>query len=107
MRYTRSIPIIYFLSFLLFVSAQADARNFSCYVEANNTDVFVEIYNTDRNTDSSERIWLGRLSDGESVRINTSDGLMTYYYTTKPGEDEPMKGGLDRLCDNDRTIAIP
>jgi hypothetical protein len=107
MRVFKSIPIIYILPLFLFFTAPAIAKEFSCYVEANNTDAFVKAYDNDRDSDGRERIWMGRLNDGESVRLNTSGGRLTVYYTTKPDGDGPLKGGVDRLCDNDRTIAVP
>jgi hypothetical protein len=107
MRTIKSIPIIYFLALLLFLATPAIAKASSCYVEANNTDVFVKVYDGERYDGSRNRIWMGRLDDGESVRLNTSGGRLTYYYTTKPDEDGPLKGGLERLCDNERTIAVP
>ena len=106
-RSTLHIVTLLAAAMLLSLAAKASARENTCFFKATGTDVFVQVYDLDRSGETRHRIWQGRLNEGEQVRISTSEGLLQYYYSARPDEDQPMKGEIDRMCANNRTIGVP
>ena len=84
--------------------SNADER--SCYLEASNTDVFVIVFDLDRDGNQGQQIWQGRINQGESVLITTSNRRFRYDYKSQPDEDQPFSGGYDRWCNDKKTLLV-
>lgn len=86
---------------------ESNADEGSCYLQANNTDVFVIVFDLDRDGNQGSQIWQGRINQGESVLITTPHGRFRYDYNSQPDEDQPLSGGSDRWCNNKETVLVP
>jgi len=84
-----------------------DAQAGSCYLQANDTDVFVIIYDLDRDGNQGPQIWEGRINEGQSVKITTPHDFFRYDYNAEPDIDQPLSGGFDRSCNDLETILLP
>lgn len=86
---------------------QSKADEGSCYLQANNTDVFIIVFDLDRDGNQGSQIWQGRINNGESVLISTPHGRFRYDYNSQPDEDQPLSGGSDRWCNDKETVLVP
>jgi hypothetical protein len=88
-------------------ASKASAEQGSCYLKAIRTDVFVIVYDMDFDGNMGYQIWQGRIDKGQEVLINTPHGRFRYYANAQPDFDQPLSGGISRLCNNKRRVGVP
>lgn len=87
--------------------SKTSADQGSCYLKAVRTDVYVVVYDLYRDGNMGYPIWRGRINEGEEVLINAPHGQFRYYVNAPPDVDEPLSGGISRLCSDKRRIGVP
>jgi hypothetical protein len=108
-RIYRSLAIFFgaiSLTGLLFAS-KISATEGSCYLKAMRTDVFVILHELNRDGDKGAKLWEGRIDEGQEILISAPHARFRLYYNDQPDIDQPMSGGNDRWCDNQRTVGVP
>ena len=101
---------IFFIALLvvpLMSTPDAKAEEGSCYLSANNTDVFIVVFDMDRDGNRGPKLWQGRINVNESVKITTPHARFVYDYNSQPDSDQPLSGGTERWCNNDETVLVP
>ena len=71
------------------------------------TDVFVVVYDADFDGNTGSQIWQGRINKGQEVLITTPHSRFRYYANAQPDDDQPLSGGVSRLCANNRRVGVP
>ena len=101
----------FFFSAIVFAgllsASNISATEGSCYLKALHTDVFVILHDLNRDGDRGSKIWEGRINEGQEVFLTTPHAQFRLYYNDQPDVDQPMSGGNDRWCDNNRTVGVP
>jgi len=92
---------------LLLPAQNSEAEEGSCYLKANNSDVFLIVYDLDPDGNQGAQIWQGRINHGETAKITTPHGMFRYDYNAQPDVDQPLSGGFDRYCSNLETVLVP
>ena len=108
-RIYQSLTILFFAIILtgMISASKTSAEEGSCYLKALSTDVFVMVYDLNRNGDMGSLIWQGRINEGQEKSIMAPHGRFRYYYNTQASVNGLMSGGVNRWCDNKRTVGVP
>ena len=108
-RIYQSLTIFFFAIMLtgMISASKTSAEEGSCYLKASSKDVFVIVYDLNRNGDMGSLIWQGRINKGQEALIRAPHARFRYYYNAQPDVNQPMSGGNNRLCDNQRTVGVP
>ncbi|MGD8345058.1 MAG: hypothetical protein PVI38_08125 [Desulfobacterales bacterium] len=85
----------------------AAAEEGACHLKASYTDVFVIVYDLDLQGNQGSQIWQGRINKGASAKITTRHGRFRYDYNDQPDEDQPLRRGDDRPCNDLNTVQVP
>jgi uncharacterized membrane protein len=108
-RIYRSLAILFFAIILtgMISASKTSAEEGSCYLKALSTDVFVMVYDLNRNGDMGPLLWQGRINKGQEALIRAPHARFRYYYNAQPDVNQPLSGGNNRWCDNQRTVGVP
>jgi hypothetical protein len=92
----------------MMLPSKTSADQGSCYLKAIRTDVYVVVYDLDQEGNTGYQIWNGKIDEGQEVLINAPNGQFRYYTNAEPADDnEPLSGGISRLCSDKRRIGVP
>lgn len=86
---------------------ESQAQKGTCYLQAEDQDVFVVIFDMDKDGNKGRKIWQGRINANQSVKITTPHGRFVYDYNAQPDIDQPLSGGTERWCNNEETVLVP
>ena len=78
----------------------------TCYLEAT-TDVYVVVYDLDREGNQGERLWQGRINQGDTVLLKAPHARFRYEYNFEPDKDQALSVGPDKWCDSNKNVGIP
>jgi hypothetical protein len=104
------LSVLLFGSFIagVILPSKASADQGSCYLKAIRTDVYVVVYDLDQEGNMGYQIWKGKIDEGQEVLINAPNGQFRYYANADPTDvNEPLSGGISRLCSDKRRIGVP
>ena len=103
------LAVVFFGIFIsgMILPSETSADQGSCYLKASRTDVFVVVYDLDLEGNMGYQLWQGRINKGQDVMINTPHGQFRYYANAQPDVDQPLSGGISRLCSDKRRIGVP
>jgi hypothetical protein len=103
----KRVALVVFLMIVFLAAQNSNAEEGSCYLQADESDVFLIVYDLDDDGNQGTQIWEGRINQGESAEITAPHGQIRYDYNDQPDVDQPLSGGSDRWCNNLETILVP
>lgn len=110
MKRIRQLVSIIFLAGVIAACAAApdvDTREGACLLKAAHSDVYLKVFDLDRNGNMGPLIWQGRINQGQTARIKTSQAYFRYFYNSEPDVDRPFSSGLDKACDDLDVLVVP
>mgnify|MGYP001817151670 CR=1 FL=1 len=89
---------------LVWIPTPGAADN-TCWLSAGSQeDIWVIVYDSDVEGDRGDIIWQGKISAGEKIKVNTTDGHIRYQYKMNPNEG--YEGDIEADCYQQLTILI-
>ena len=89
------------------VGPDVDTREGACRLKAAQSDVYLKVFDLDRNGNMGPLIWEGRINQGQTALINTSQAYFRYFYNSEPDVDRPFSSGPDKACDDLDVVVVP
>lgn len=88
-------------------TSEVGTREGACILKATQGDVYLKVFDLDRNGNMGALIWQGRINQGQTARIKTSQTYFRYFYNSEPDVDRPFSSGPDKACDDLDVVVIP
>lgn len=79
----------------------------ACYLKAAHGDVYLKVFELDEAGNMGPLIWQGQIDQGQTERIQTAHARLRYFYNSRPGVEQPFRGGVDKACDDLEIVDVP
>jgi hypothetical protein len=84
-----------------------DTETGACYLKAAHSDVYLKVFELDNDGNMGALIWQGKINQGQTERIGTAHARLRYFYNSQPDVEQPLKGGVDKSCNDLEIVDVP
>jgi hypothetical protein len=106
----RHLALVFFTALIAGCANGPDvdtAETGACYLKAAHSDVYLKVFELDNDGNMGALIWQGKINQGQTERIGTAHARLRYFYNSQPDVEQPLKGGVDKSCNDLEIVDVP